>query len=322
MPLLEARVVRPPFHHLNGHLQTIIPSVFRRITDVAYVRERLLLADGDFLDLDWVQQGHARAVVISHGLEGSSDRHYVRGTARLFARRGWDVCAWNCRSCSGEMNWLPRFYHHADTPDLDTVVRHVLSKGYQQVMLVGFSMGGNLTLKYLGEHGDRLPAAVIGGAGFSVPCDLAGCSSELEKPGKRFYNRRFLDRIRQKVRLKEHLLRPQYGQAVDRLDRMQSLREFDEWFTAPLHGFADAQDFYRRAGSQAYFGGIARPALLCNAENDPFLPPTCYPVEVAGRHDFLHLEIPRLGGHVGFVMQGEAHTYAEMRAVDFAENLR
>lgn len=139
---------------VNRHMETIIPSMFFKVDDIIYDRERLELSDGDFLDLDWLtgKKKKENLIVLSHGLEGSSDRYYIKRAARYFHERGWDILAWNCRSCSGEMNRLPRFYHHGDTEDLSKVIDHVLKSSYKKVILIGYSMGGSMSLKYLGEE--------------------------------------------------------------------------------------------------------------------------------------------------------------------------
>ncbi|MEQ1588434.1 MAG: alpha/beta fold hydrolase [Cyclobacteriaceae bacterium] len=159
MPLIPSSPYRPPFHLFNGHLETIIPSIFRKVSAV-YQRERIELTDGDFLDLDWLSKGRNKLVIVSHGLEGNSDRHYAKGMAAYFFERGWDAIAWNCRGCSGEINRLPRSYHHGATEDLAAVVDHAIQKSYTHIVLVGFSMGGSMTLKYLGERKDCIANAI------------------------------------------------------------------------------------------------------------------------------------------------------------------
>jgi hypothetical protein len=319
MPLLTSRKFTPPFGQFNGHWQTIIPSIFRRVKGVIYWRERLHTPDGDFLDLDWSKVGSKKLVLVSHGLEGSADRHYVRGVVKLFNENGWDACAWNCRSCSGEINWLPRFYHHADTPDIAFVMNHLLSvpEKYQEIVMVGFSMGGNLTLRYVGEKGELINSRVKKAVAVSTPIDLPGCVKELELPANLFYNKRFLKKIAKKVRLKAKMMPDKFS--AEPLDKynIQTLRPFDEYFTAPLHGFANATDFYEKAASLPLLPRIQVPSLLLNAINDPFLSRDCYPKELAKKHPFLFFEAPTLGGHVGFCIKKDLRTYSEIRALEF-----
>lgn len=143
MPIIDTqKSFTPPLLQWNGHIQTIIPSIKRTI-EGSYVRERIILSDGDFLDLDWKKTGSNRLVIITHGLEGSSERHYVKAPAKLLSQNGFDVLAWNCRSCSGELNHTPTLYHHGDIKDISEVVQYGLSQGkYDSFDLVGFSMGG------------------------------------------------------------------------------------------------------------------------------------------------------------------------------------
>lgn len=310
---------RAPRYLFNGHIQTIIPNSFRRVPDFAYQRERIDTPDGDFLDLDWLSKKGDRLVIISHGLEGNSDRVYVRGAAWHFHQHDWDVLAWNCRSCSGEMNRKPRFYHHGDTPDLSTVLHHAIAKGYQQVLLLGYSMGGSMLLKYLGEQGDAAPEQVIGGIAFSVPCNLGSSAREIEKPGKKFYGERFLKKLREKIRAKSE----QFPESLsaEGIDAIKEFKTFDNRYTAPLHGFADADDFYTQASCGPWLEKISRPTLLVNALNDPFLPEPCYPWDVADQNPHLFFEVPRTGGHVGFTLRGNKTSWMDIRALAFAEKL-
>jgi len=171
--------------------------MLRKINGV-YEHERLELPDGDFLDLDWMGGNSAKLVIISHGLEGSSERHYSKGVAHYFHQRGWDALAWNCRGCSGEMNRLPRFYHHGATEDIAAVIEHAIQKKYSHIALVGFSLGGSMSLKYVGERKDQLPVQIKSIATFSVPCDLGSSARELDRPRNKFYLHRFLKKLEKK----------------------------------------------------------------------------------------------------------------------------
>lgn len=320
MPVSVIKDYKPPAYLLqNPHLQTIIPSVFRKVRGVRYQRERIDTPDGDFLDLDWAKQNSRKLVIVTHGLEGSSERHYVKGLIKTLFGAGWDGLAWNCRSCSGEMNRLPRFYHHGDTPDLDLVVQHAVTKGYDTVLLAGFSLGGSITLKYLGERGDKVAPQIKKGLAVSVPCDLASCSRELAKPEKRFYTNKFLRRLEKKIRLKSQLM-PQYIRYED-FKKVKVFRDFDNLFTAPLHGFRDADDYYDCVSSKNFLDGIRVPTLLINALNDPFLTRECFPRHQAEQNPYLHLELTVQGGHVGFLLPDSKETYVERRAVEWVKDL-
>ncbi len=320
MPFIKDSDYRPPFYLRNGHLATIIPSLWGAAEEPIFTRERIDTPDGDFLDIDWVTQDADKLLVLSHGLEGSSDRYYIKRMAQYFYERGWDIMAWNCRSCSGEINRLPIFYHHGATDDLDLVLQHSINKyQYRKVAMAGFSMGGSLTVKYLGERGSQLKPPIIGAAVFSVPCDLAGSSQELEKPHNRIYFNRFMKKLRKKIIAKHALYPDQFD--IERLPKIKTFSEFDDVYTAPLHGFKDSKDFYAQCSSGQFLDGVRVPLLLVNAWNDPFLPQTCYPFELAAGHDKVYLEVPRLGGHVGFTPAGGGPNWMNTRAFEFLDPL-
>ncbi|TGE23287.1 YheT family hydrolase [Hymenobacter metallicola] len=320
MPIVSPSRYQPPFYLFNGHIQTIVPSLWRTVPDVTYQRERVETPDGDFLDLDWSYQAGEPAdtlAIVSHGLEGDAGRPYVRGMVRALKRAGLDALAWNYRSCSGEMNRLVRSYHLGDTDDLDFVIRYALATGrYRRVFLTGFSAGGNVTLKYLGENPARIPREVARAAVFSVPTDLKSSSYQISKPENRLYLARFLKSLRAKMRQKAELLPGQIN--VDNLELLRDFPQFDDRFTAPMHGFKSADDYYEQSSSGRYLAGIAIPTLLVNAENDPFLAPSCFPRDIAAASEFVFLETPPEGGHVGFA-EGtpDGEYYSERRAVEF-----
>lgn len=314
-------IVESKYRHVpyltNGHLETIAPSAFRKVEGVMYRRQRLELDDGDFLDLDWLVHDNdtRKLVIISHGLEGSSERHYSRGMAKYFHAHGWDALAWNCRSCSGELNRLPRFYHHGDTADLQRVIDEAYRKDYDHIALTGFSMGGSFSLKYLGEQGPRIDGRIKGAATFSVPCSLGSSAAELDKPGKRFYRNRFLKKLGKKILAKSYIYPDKLS--YEGYWKINTFRQFDDTYTSPLHGFKNASDFYKTSSCDQFLEKIVVPTLIVNAANDPFLTPECYPKEILKDHPHVHLEIPARGGHVGFSLPGSKENYMEQRAFEF-----
>lgn len=323
MPLLSNSCYQPPLHLLGGHLQTIVPSLLRKAPRVTLEKERLELADGDFLDLEWhrgkAQEGH-QLVILCHGLEADAGASYVQEMAGALSRQGWDVLAWSYRGCSGEMNRLPRFYHSGATEDLAAVVTHALaSHSAEQIDLVGFSLGGNLILKYLGEQGERVSSRLGRAVTFSVPCDLACSSRTLDTAFNReIYMRRFIKSLAGKVRQK-HALFPEELDPTG-LEKIRTFDEFDGRYTAPLHGFSGAEDYWKRSSSRPFLSKIRIPALLVNADNDPFLGAECYPRSEAAASDFFYLEIPHGGGHVGFPGGGREGAWMTKRALQFFEN--
>ena len=186
----------PPLLLFNKHLETIFPSVARKIALVPYQRERITTPDQDFLDLDWLKQGSSKLIILSHGLEGNSSRPYVRGMAKAGFVKGYDILAWNYRGCSEEMNRQLRFYHSGATEDLDTVIAHSQSVGYREIYLIGFSLGGNITLKYLGER--KVSALLKKAVVFSVPMDLHASCKKISMPGNRIYANRFFAEFKRK----------------------------------------------------------------------------------------------------------------------------
>ncbi len=317
MPLVDSEFF-PSRLLANPHVQTILPAILPRRVSVAFTRERLELPDGDFVDLDLAGPDAQRVVVISHGLEGSSADSYVRGTAALFANAGWRVVAWNYRGCSGEPNRLPRSYHSGDTPDLGRVIDWASARG-QRVALIGFSLGGNLTLKFVGERSET--SAVLGAVAISAPVDLADSARKLDgEASNRFYLGRLIRRLEHKIRDKavrfpDHL-------RVEDLVGVRGFAELDGRFTAPLHGFRDADDYWTQSSARPFIPAIRVPALLINALDDPFLAGGCFPVAEAERSEVFHLETPAHGGHLGFVENLTAKfPWAERRALAFLEGI-
>ena len=312
MPVLKSSY-KAPFYLFNGHLQTIIPSLFRLVKDVRYERERITTPDQDFLDLDWSKVNSDAVAILSHGLEGDSSRAYILGMVKALNKEGVDALAWNYRSCSGEPNKLLRSYHLGASDDLDFVVQHALREGrYKKVYLLGFSAGGNITLKYLGEAPGQVPKEVQAAAVFSVPVDLKSSAGKISK----IYTQRFLRTLGRKLEQK----RTMYPDHIDlsNYSLSWSFPEFDNRYTAPLHGFADAEDYYKQSSSRQFIPSIQIPTLLINAQNDPFLASPCYPIAEAKQSSNFYLEVPDQGGHVGFMVDFRQDLYySEERAVEF-----
>lgn len=305
---------KPPFFLFNAHLETIFPSQFRNVTLPPYQRERITTPDNDFLDLDWLTQGSKKLVIISHGLEGDTTRPYMKGMANAMANSGYDVLTWNYRGCSGEINKTVGFYHSGATHDLATVVDHANSKTYLEMYLVGFSLGGNLTLKYLGEHRTR-PGQIKKAVTFSVPLDLHTSCIKISQPSNWVYSRRFLRSLRKKILDKAAVMRELDASGIK---KARTLHEFDDLFTGPIHGFKNALDYYTQSSSLNVVTTINIPTLIVNAKNDPFLSPECYPEMLLRNHPFVTFESPAHGGHVGFAQFTKNGLYwSEERTLEF-----
>jgi len=304
---------KAPFWLPDGHSQSIYPSLFRKVPLTHSHSERLELPDGDFLDVDWhLRNGELQEkplLIVSHGLEGDSRRHYITGLIRSFPE--FHALAWNYRSCSGDPNRNLRFYHSGATDDLDYVIQMALSRGVKDIYLAGFSLGGNLSLKWLGENGKKASQFVRKAVAFSVPLHLSSSSQQLTRWENRLYTHRFLQTLLEKVTEKS----ARYPQDItpSMLASIRSLYEFDNVITGPLHGFKDAEDYYERNSSLYFLSGIRVPTLIVNAKNDPFLSQECLPEQIDS--DFVQIELPDSGGHCGFYPRNyRGQTWAEQRA--------
>lgn len=317
MPLVADSTYRSPFFFKNRHVQTVYPALFRKITDINYTRERIALSDGDFIDLDWSVKGADRLVVLLHGLEGKASRHYMKGMAKAFNAKGWDALAVNFRGCSGEPNRLPRSYHAGATEDLRAILAHIDREYcYPSIGLVGFSLGGNLLLKYLGEEGSSVSNALTGAVAFSVPCSLAESSAMIARPQNRLYMLNFLKNLRAKIEAKARQFPGLIS--IDDYDSISDFGAFDDTYTAPLHGYASAEAYWEACSCLSFLPDLRLPTLLVNALDDPFLGPTCYPADIARSHKYLLLEMPADGGHVGFIQFDDTDLYwSERRASSF-----
>jgi hypothetical protein len=288
-------------------------------------RERVATADGDFVDLDWLDVAApttAPVLLVLHGLEGSAHSHYVRGFFRDAGARGWRAAVLNFRACSGELNRLPRFYHSGDTGDLDAVVRLLAAREPAlRLGAVGVSLGGNVLLKWLGEQGEGAPKVVVGAVGISVPFDLEACAEVLDRGfAREVYTRSFLRTLRRKVRAKA-VLHPGFVDVAAAL-RARTFAAYDRAVTAPLHGFADERDYWRRSSSGPWLAHIQRPTLLINALDDPFMPARSLP-DPAALPDGVRAEFTPRGGHAAFLdgAPWRPQSWAERRAVEFLAGL-
>ncbi|MDQ8196584.1 alpha/beta fold hydrolase [Pelagicoccus enzymogenes] len=301
MPLLDCRPYRCPVLLRGEHMETIVPNLSRRRFSVPYRRERVELADGDFVDLDTAiyegKESFDTCLLALHGLEGSSTAPYVKSLAKALRRREWDFVAMNMRGCSHELNRALRFYHSGETGDLREVLLFLATR-YRRIFLFGFSLGGNVVLKYMGENLGAVSSAVAGAVAVSAPVDLQGSALQIGGPGNRFYMKRFIRLLSQKVEAKAQV----YPEELDAtgVRELKSFQEFDGRYTAPLNGFASAQDYWRKCSALNWLQDIAVPSLLINARNDPFLSDACFPKEIARTSPALYSVFPDRGGHLGF----------------------
>ncbi len=310
----------PPILFRNGHFSTIYSGIIRSVNGVVQNRERIALSDGDFLDLDWsyAQSKSKKLVVLLHGLEGDAQRPYITGSAKILNQNGYDCCAVNYRGCSGEPNIKYRSYHSGATEDLMDILDHILStRDYKSIFLKGFSLGGNLLLKYLGE-GNQIPTELKGAVAVSVPCNLHDSCKQLLSTKNILYAIRFKGNLLEKLRQKQAMFPEKISNAD--IKKIKTLMDFDDAYTSKAHNFKNALDYYEQCSSLQFLPNIQVPSLIINAKNDSFLGPDCYPVLETDNNPNLHLEMPNYGGHVGFWGKNNI-TYTEKRALEFFESL-
>lgn len=316
MPIISS-TYRAPYLFRQTDFATIYSAKFRKVHHEHHKRERFELSDGDFLDLDWSfsEQPSEVCILLLHGLEGDSNRAYIRGTAKLFIQNKIDVCAMNFRSCSGEMNRVYGCYHSGQTNDLAEVLKFIEQKNYKSIILKGVSLGGNVVLKFLGENSNFSPSLKAGIA-VSVPCDLAGSSKKIISKRNWLYGKNFHRQLIKKSKTKQKFFPEKISSEM--IHSIKNLWDFDEMYTAKAHGFQNAMDYYQQSSSLQVLNKIEVPTLILNAKNDSFLSEASYPYKMAENNPNLYLETPKYGGHVGFWQPSNIY-YNEQRALEFAQ---
>jgi predicted alpha/beta-fold hydrolase len=324
MPAPQDLAVKAPWWLVGGHLQTIWPSLSTRyatpsaLAAVHYRRERWSTPDADFIDLDWQEAapptvpGGKRHVsqgllVLFHGLEGSSHSHYALAFAHQAKRLGLDFVVPHFRGCSGELNHAPRAYHSGDFEEIGWVLQRLREHTNRPLLVVGVSLGGNALLRWAQEAGGQAQRVAGAIASVSAPLDLVASGQAMGRGFNRHvYTRIFLNTMKPKALAK---LRQYPGLFdADQLRAARSLYEFDNVFTAPLHGFNDTADYWQRASAKPHLDQVALPCLVVNAENDPFVPASSLPRKGQPKASKsadpaaspVTLWQPAQGGHVGF----------------------
>jgi predicted alpha/beta-fold hydrolase len=282
----------------NGHYSTIVPSLFRKIEIPKYQRLRLKTPDLDFIDIDLCEKNASQKIVIFlHGLEGSSYAHYISSHAKFFLDRGFNTCALNFRSCSGEMNKTTRLYHSGETQDLRFLLSQPEIKKYHEIYLVGFSLGGNVVLKYLCEEGQSISSKICSAASVSAPVDLESSSLKMARGFNLIYSLHFMKSLREKVK-KLKIKHPDIEIQEVNPKKLITFYDFDNLVTAPLHGFDSAQDYWKKCSTAKRLSEIKIPTLLLSSYDDPILGPECFP---RSQNPFITTHYTRYGGHIGFV---------------------
>lgn len=309
---------QPPLYLKNGHINTWFTYAKRKIEGhPGFDRQRYETPDDDFFDVDYINNGSDRAAILLHGLEGSTKSQYMMGMSNLLAKEGWDVYAVNHRSCSGEMNRTLGFYHSGFTKDLAQLV-DIISAEYNSFICIGYSLGGNMVLKYMGSDEHIKPSNLSLAIGVSVPTDLKGGSFKLKRFDNKIYTKRFINDLAVKIRYKAD----KFPGLVDAtyLPKLKQLMDFDEHYTAPLHGFKDALDYYAQSSSKQFLSNIKLPTLLINALDDPFLSESCQPYEIAEKSKHFDFVPLKYGGHVGFYQKG-VYSHADGVIFDYIKGI-
>lgn len=314
MPVLAADEYSPSYIYKNGHRNTLLSHILRPTDSINFERKRLSTPDDDFIDIDCVFNKNERLVILCHGLEGSSSSSYIQQFSRYFNEHGFDVAAINYRGCSGEMNRQLRMYHSGATDDVHLTLES-FAADYKSVFLIGFSLGGNLVLKYLGDQIYKLPTQLKAAVAISTPAHLESCSLKIIQRENWIYEKRFMISLTKKLREKAKLFKDQIN--LSKLKGLSNLYEFDDIYTAPLHGFKDAKDYYTRCSSKQFLSNIKLPTLMLSAVDDPFLSDQAIPIDEAAENDNLFLYPCTYGGHVGFHIKKNQHSWMELKSLEF-----
>ncbi len=298
---------KPAWWLNNRHLQTIYPALFRKTINLTDSwRERLTTPDNDFIDLDWCGKGDQPLVILLHGLTGSSESGYINGLQHTLLKQGFRSVVLNFRGCSGQSNNLARCYHSGDTEDIDFLYQTLrLREPNTPMACIGFSLGGNVLLKWLGEQGNNL--SLFAAIAVSVPLVLSACATKLDAGFSKFYRGNLIRELKDYMQFKvDHLHNIGQVQEAEKINRLgdlsgiQSFWQYDDQVVAKLHGFDGAEDYYQKSSSRYYLNTIATPTLLIQSKDDPFMTEHVIPElkELSGN---VSLEITQGGGHVGFI---------------------
>jgi predicted alpha/beta-fold hydrolase len=327
MPVITSSYQSPRFFR-NPHFHTVACALFRKRPNVQFYRERLELDDGDFVDLDWSLANQKKfgkkpgtennqLLILTHGMEGSSQSKYILHTVRAANVVGISALAWNMRGCSGEPNRALHFYHSGRTEDLAAVVRHAISKGFKKIWLAGFSLGGNLTLLYAAREGKNIAKEIQSVAAVCAPVDLVSSQAQIEAKENRLYLKRFLRDFHAKFNTKT----VKRGYRIDTKKfnkRIRTLGQLDAHYTAPWNGFPDEKVYYQQCSSLPILSAIRVPALLLNPIDDPFLSRECYPQRFAALRKTFTLEMPETGGHCAMLLDRRmSASFMEKRLLEF-----
>lgn len=292
----KQQIYRPPFWAFNGHIETIAQAMLRPDAPITFQSENLELPDHDFIHLNWHRQGNAKLIIIIPGLESNAQQGYVRHLAAVLAQEGFDVLVPDHRGGNDFPNRLYRSYHSGNSEDLALIMQSDKVKAYPECYLAGFSLGANIVLKYLGEQEGEAPVAKA--AAVSTPFNLALCSDHLEARSNRIYQRRFMRKLKRRLYQKHNDFPGQLTTAA--IEQCDTIKSIDDLYTAPAHGFADADDYYARCSSKRFLRRITTPTLVVSAHNDPLIPLEEEVNNILSDNVAITAFITPNGGHVGY----------------------
>lgn len=313
MPLISSSFT-PTIPFRNSHFNTMYRPLFMK-DKVTYSRKRIETWDNDFIDLDFSTVKSDSLILLIHGLEGSSESKYMTSHVKHFNRIGFDSVCFNLRGCSGEDNLILPTYHSGKTEDLDFVVDFLLNNyKYKNIIIIGFSLGGNLTLKYLGEKGNSISSTLKAGFAVSVPIHIASAEKEMDKLKNKVYMEVFFKTMKNKVLEKAHKF-PEYKLDKDKLFKATKFKHLEHLYTVPVFGFKNPEDYWEKASSKPYILKSKIPTFLINSLDDSFLSKECFPFEEAKKSDYFFFEPTKFGGHCGFMssFKPKENTWLEKR---------
>lgn len=316
MPLIKS-TYKPAILFRNNHFNTAYKTLFSTET-ITYARERIHTDDGDFIDLDFASVGSETVVLALHGLEGSSQSKYIITVLNYLNLQNIDGAALNFRGCSGEGNKKPYSYHSGKTDDVDLAISYLIAKNnYRNIFLLGYSMGGNIALKYMGTY-KNIQFEVKGAIAISVPCDLEGSAIKLESFHNTLYQNMFMKTLKEKSLLKLRRF-PETSLNKKAIEKAITFKDLDNVVTAPLFGYKNAEEYYEKNSCKQFIPEINKPTLLINALDDSFLSESCFPLSEAENHKKVYFETPKYGGHVGFnsTLFGKDLLWSEKRVFEF-----
>jgi len=304
----------------NPHIHTIYARFAREVVNFNVQHQTIELPDGDILETGWVRNGSKKLLILVHGLEGRADAPYMRSTGKIFHSFGWDVLTWSFRGCGLQPNRQLRSYNSGYTGDLSHLIE-MNKDHYDEIVLVGFSVGGNLCLKYLGEAPEKVPASVKGAVAISSPIDLGQTADELKKGINKIYLAYFLKSFKDKLTIKRQIYPDAFGS-----DFFRAIRDFEDYdnrFTAPWFDYRNAREYWEDASCERFLDKIRKPVLFLTAEDDTFFRGANLPKGTARQNEYLHIDAVPRGGHVGFFKGFRASSsWMELRALSFLESIR